>query len=289
MRVPRAEALRWSASFGVVLLIHLGGAAALLAWRVPHLPPLSVPAVLLDLAAPDTPMAAPVPDATSPAAAVARELPEPEPLEPSALTQPDRQAEALPPPEPTPEVVTAVPPAEPPMQPQPNRLAEALLPPEPTPEVVTAVPPPPRASAPPKPAPSKLETPRRPTAAAKSTPAVPAAQPAPAGTPSANVALPPSPDTLRRWQTALLAHLQRHKRYPGLARNNNEQGVVYLRFTMNRAGAIVAKAIERGSGHASLDTEALALIDRAQPLPAPPPDVAGERFEFVVPVQFQLR
>jgi protein TonB len=269
MRLSRAEAGRWSASFGAVLAVHLSAAAALLAWRIPHDPPASVPAVLLDLTPSENPPA-PQQEASTPQQAsdppaidtetLARLLPEPEVPAPPILPQPDRLAEALPPPDIPPEVVIAT----------------------------TPPPPPPAKPAPRKPAPAP-----KPTAVAPSIPAAPTAQPATAppsaSAPPASVASQPSPDVLQRWQTTLLAHLQRHKRYPGLARNNNEQGIVYLRFTMNRSGAVIVKAIERGSGHASLDTETLALIDRAQPLPPPPPGIPGERFEFVVPVQFQLR
>ena len=51
--------LRWGLSLAVVLAAHLGGAAALLAWRVPHDTPAAPPAVMIELA----PVAsAPAPD-----------------------------------------------------------------------------------------------------------------------------------------------------------------------------------------------------------------------------------
>jgi periplasmic protein TonB len=52
---------------------------------------------------------------------------------------------------------------------------------------------------------------------------------------------------------------------------------------------VLAAALERGSGHADLDEEVLALIRRADPLPPFPPDLAQDRLELVVPVQFSLR
>jgi protein TonB len=61
------------------------------------------------------------------------------------------------------------------------------------------------------------------------------------------------------------------------------------RFAMDREGHVLAHRLERGSGADLLDEEVLAMIERAQQLPAVPPEVAGDRLEFVVPIQFVLR
>jgi protein TonB len=91
------------------------------------------------------------------------------------------------------------------------------------------------------------------------------------------------------WQGLLLGHLEQFKRYPGMAQQHGQQGVVYLRFTMNREGEVLSAKIERSSGYDLLDEETLALIRRAQPLPKPPPEVAGDTLELTVPVEFFLR
>jgi protein TonB len=41
------------------------------------------------------------------------------------------------------------------------------------------------------------------------------------------------------------------------------------------------------SGSAALDAETLALVQRAQPFPPPPPDLAGS--EMTVPINFNIR
>lgn len=87
----------------------------------------------------------------------------------------------------------------------------------------------------------------------------------------------------------LLGHLQRYKRYPRAAQARGRQGVPYIRFTMNREGRVLMSSLERGSGHDSLDQEALALIVRAQPLPAFPEELGGSTLEIVVPIEFLLR
>lgn len=271
------EALRWGVSLGVVLAAHLGGAAALLAWRMPQDMPAAPPAVMIELAAvssapepevSETPPGPKQEEAEPPAVeteVLARELPEPEPPEPVTFPQPDRLAEMLPPPDVPPEVVIEVPPPKPP--------------------------PPPKPQVKPKPAEKPVRKPEPKPKVAQTT--APAAAPAPAAqataAPPPGIASQPSPDAVRRWQATLVAHLQRHKRYPGAARRDGEEGVAYLRFTMDRNGMVLGKRLDRGSGHASLDQETLALVERAQPLPQPPADMQGDRFEFVVPVQFQLR
>ncbi len=40
----------------------------------------------------------------------------------------------------------------------------------------------------------------------------------------------------------LLGHLQRYKRYPQIAQRRREQGVPYVRFTMDRAGKVLGRA-----------------------------------------------
>ncbi len=57
---------------------------------------------------------------------------------------------------------------------------------------------------------------------------------------------------------------------------------------MDRDGKVLSARIEKSSGYDLLDEETLALIERAQPLPKPPPDVAGNPIELVVPIEFFL-
>jgi TonB family protein len=54
------------------------------------------------------------------------------------------------------------------------------------------------------------------------------------------------------------------------ARPDTEQGVALLAFSVNRDGHVLDRQIVRSSGHAELDNEILAMIERAQPRPAFP-------------------
>jgi protein TonB len=89
-----------------------------------------------------------------------------------------------------------------------------------------------------------------------------------------------------RWQSRVLAWLNRHKRYPSGARSRKKQGMVRVAFAIDASGAVLSARIASSSGNAELDQAALDMVRRASPVPAPPPD-AGRN--ITVPVQFSLR
>jgi protein TonB len=90
------------------------------------------------------------------------------------------------------------------------------------------------------------------------------------------------------WRDLLVAHLQWNKRYPNGAQARREQGMVVLSFSMDRNGHVLARHIARSSGVPELDEEVLAMIQRAQPLPAFPPSMAQSRMDLTVPIRFAL-
>jgi len=47
--------------------------------------------------------------------------------------------------------------------------------------------------------------------------------------------------------------------------------------------------ITHSSGSSALDHETLALIQRAQPLPPPPPEMQGAQIPVVVPIRYSAR
>lgn len=203
------------------------------------------------------------------------------------------------PPEPPPAAVMielaplAAPPASPPApvetrmekppEPESVKKAEVALPkpkpkPKPVPKVTEEAPPPP------------TPTPAEPSPAPVAAPPATAPQTAPSAAAIAPVATPPSSGTAAAsWQGALRAHLERYKRYPPLAIARRQQGISHVRFAMTRDGGVAWARLERPSGHVRLDDEALALMERAQPLPPPPPDVGGQTLEIVVPIAFFVR
>ena len=98
-------------------------------------------------------------------------------------------------------------------------------------------------------------------------------------------------ESLRRerttWQKELAVHLEKYKRYPG---NRPPRSVeIVVRFVLDRTGHVVSAEVAKSSGDAAFDDAALAMMKRADPLPAPPPLVAGEGLTFSMPVIFRVK
>jgi TonB family protein len=111
----------------------------------------------------------------------------------------------------------------------------------------------------------------------KSVAAAPVSQPSPAAGEGKDVFL-----------GRLLGQLNRFKQYPRSARQAHIQGVVMLHFIMDADGKVTAFDIAKSSGRPVLDAEALALIQRAQPLPAIPASYPSRTLDAIVPIEFYL-
>jgi protein TonB len=156
------------------------------------------------------------------------------------------------------------------------------LPPAPNPEMAVA----PREVQ--KEAPQRLE-PRAPAPATTAPQAIPdqvAAIPVAPMVGPAN--LRPS-NALPTWKIQVAALLERNKRYPANAQSRREQGVVQLFFKLDRKGMVIDSRVATSSGSPELDQEAIALVRRAQPFPAPPPELGGSHVDLSVPIRFNLR
>ncbi len=89
------------------------------------------------------------------------------------------------------------------------------------------------------------------------------------------------------WQKQLVAHLDRHKRYPAGASRKTIHLVVS--FTLDRSGRILSSSIVTSSGDPAFDEAALAMLKRSDPVPMPPPVIADDGLTFTLPVNFRVR
>jgi len=87
------------------------------------------------------------------------------------------------------------------------------------------------------------------------------------------------------WQKELLAHLDKFKRYP--AERSQKGAEIVVTMTLDRTGHVLAANISRGSGDDAFDHAALAMVERASPVPPPPPLIADEGLDFSLPVIFR--
>src|SRR5436305_915493 len=120
--------------------------------------------------------------------------------------------------------------------------------------------------------------------AAPSSPAVPEA-------PRSVAPAPGTGEAARRqrvtWTKQLVAHLDRHKRYP--ANRVQKTAEIVVSFQLDRTGHVISTGIVRGSGDAAFDEAALAMLKRSDPVPQPPPLIADDGLNFTLPVIFRVK
>jgi protein TonB len=89
------------------------------------------------------------------------------------------------------------------------------------------------------------------------------------------------------WQKELVAHLDKHKRYP--AERLQKSAEIVIGFALDRLGHVLSMSIVKGSGDDAFDQAALAMVKRSDPVPPPPPLVADEGLNFTLPVIFRVK
>lgn len=115
-------------------------------------------------------------------------------------------------------------------------------------------------------------------------PVVEAPPPAPAGPTLAEI------DAAKgKYKRMLLAAMNKHKKYPRIAKNRGWQGKVIIQFNLDRNGNILSKKVIQTSGHNALDKAAIKMAEKAAPFPRPPSVLQGDSFNIKVPVPFKLK
>lgn len=299
--------VRWTTAAAVVAAIYAGAVWVALNWKsaeaAPGDPP---PAVTIELAplavAPEAPPqeVAPGPQMTEAQPAPTRDPPKPvEDAKPDPTPPPAEKTVEETKPDPTPSV-TPPEPAAPDLPPVPapepevkvpdlpkEEHADAVLAPPPSPPPVPSPTPTPQVEK--KPPPKKQEVERKKPVhpdkqKVKRTTAPPTSETQRsnvAAAPSAGASSAPSVSPAS-WKGELMAHLNRYKRYPPGAGG----GTASLAFTIDRSGEVLSAHLIGSSGDSALDEEAVALVRRASPVPAPPPDFGSGSITLTVPIRF---
>jgi periplasmic protein TonB len=120
------------------------------------------------------------------------------------------------------------------------------------------------------------------------------AMPSVANAPESTSSLAPSPGTgesaVRErvtWEKELAAHFNKFKRYP--AERSAQSAEVTVSFALDSVGHIISSRLVKGSGDAAFDQAALDMLQRADPVPAPPPLVVDQGLSFTLPVIFHVK
>ena len=265
---PSPEIGRWAICIAVALGIHGAAAAALIArWNAEPDQVANAPLILVDLqplvVAPATKQTKAPPGPPQQQAAAEQEPPKPV----------EKTAELPPPPQ-----HTEAPPVPAPLEPVETTAALPPQPPEKTVEKPTE-----------KRVEKPVETKRRQQRATLASMPSAAEKKAERAAAPVRGAASRNPDAAPNWRSSLVARLERYKRYPPEAQSRGEHGVAQLAFRVDRSGGVHTPRIVRSSGSNLLDAATLALVERAAPLPPPPPELTGAQIAVVVPIQYNSR
>jgi protein TonB len=208
------------------------------------------------------------------------EVQEQKPPDQTAAVQPDATPQTTPPPEEQPQPPEPQQPEA--VQPQAAPITEAPVAQEPVkPQPKPAPKQPPKHEATPKPAPKHEAKPK----AAPKREATPSERPGPRANAANGVGAGRSASDAN-YRGMVAAHLARYKRFPPEAERSGAQGSASVRFVLSGSGGVTSVSLVRGTGVAALDQEAVAMVHRASPFPAPP---NGRSVSFTVPVSYKMR
>jgi periplasmic protein TonB len=265
----------WGSAAAIILAAHFAVGIYVLFLREPDATGANSPeAIIIDLAPVEAP---PVEQMIAPPIEQKPEPPKPEPPKP----EPEEKVIPVPDPVPVPQPLADLPVLEtPPLPPEvkpevtlPEPVKPDLPKPQPKKEVVkklTAPKPVPKHEAKPTAKPDNQEQSRQ--SAAR-----PQAPTAPSSASTASQA---------NWKSELVAHIRRFQHYPEAARSRGESGTAAVSFTIDGGGRVTSARLASSSGSPVLDQEAVATVQRASPMPAPP---NGGAVTINVPLRYSLR
>jgi len=93
-----------------------------------------------------------------------------------------------------------------------------------------------------------------------------------------------------RYMTQLSLWLNKHKKYPTIARRRNLEGKLTISFVIDRDGRLLRYQLVKPSSHQSLNNAAIKMLKRASPMPAVPSALLenDSEFEYTIPISFRL-
>ena len=93
---------------------------------------------------------------------------------------------------------------------------------------------------------------------------------------------------LNSYNSLLWGRIAKYKLYPKIAQMRGWQGEVIIELLLDGNGKLKSKKIISGSGYDVLDKQALDMIEKAAPFPAPPEALRSSSFSITVPIPFKL-
>jgi periplasmic protein TonB len=94
-------------------------------------------------------------------------------------------------------------------------------------------------------------------------------------------------DTVEKWRKEIATRLEGNKRFPPAALD--QRGTAKVSFVLDRNGRLVSHWLVESAGSPALDEESLAIIERAQPFPVPPPNLKEDQLRLAIAFVFATR
>jgi protein TonB len=94
-------------------------------------------------------------------------------------------------------------------------------------------------------------------------------------------------DDVKEWHNQIVVRLHSNTRFPPQA--VRQKGAAKVGFVLDRQGKLVSHWLAESTGNRALDEESLAILERAQPFPMPPPGLKEDGLTLAIPFVFGPR
>ncbi len=94
---------------------------------------------------------------------------------------------------------------------------------------------------------------------------------------------------LNRYILKIRDRIEKKKKYPRVARINDEEGTTTVSFLIDSSGSVVVMKVVLSSGYQTLDDAALSTILKASPYPPIPAKLNRKKLNLKVPIKYELR
>ncbi|UPK04938.1 TonB family protein [Bradyrhizobium sp. 170] len=103
------------------------------------------------------------------------------------------------------------------------------------------------------------------------------------------VSLPVHAETndIKEWHKQIHIRLKSNTRYPPLAAG--QLGAAKVGFVLDRQGKLVSHWLAESAGNRALDEESLAILERTESFPMPPPNLKEDRLRLAIEFDYRLR
>ena len=94
-------------------------------------------------------------------------------------------------------------------------------------------------------------------------------------------------DDIKEWHKQIRTQLMSNTRFPPAARG--QTGTAKVGFVLDRQGKLVSHWLAESAGNRALDEESLAILERTESFPMPPPDLKEDHLTLAIPFDYRPR